>query len=279
MRTDRRAGAVDGPGAWLGAWPAAAMYLLLALAGTVPGGVFVVQLSHTMLFSMSYISAQAVCMAALPGLSHAAHRDDAVTFGSTWRQSLSYTVTGELRHAALIGPLATCLAVVAIAQLVSGVYDISRQALFARLDDRIPRRASEVAFGGILVAGAATLLLPADGSRLIWLVVAIMAGELAAAGTVLTRLHRTIRPERFLEPRALIAAVVAALALVPVSRRDLGDPAVRCRRPARRSRSPHPGWCRSSRGLRPGPPRRGATDRCWIMTQTRYRRARRVVLN
>jgi peptidoglycan biosynthesis protein MviN/MurJ (putative lipid II flippase) len=221
------------------AWPAAAMYVLLALAGTVPGGVFVVQLSHTMLFSLSYVSARAVCMAALPGLSHAAHREDAATFGSAWRQGLSYTVTaslpllvllgllsapaanilanGELRHAALIGPLATCLVVVAIAQLVSGLYDIGRQALFARLDDRIPRRASEVAFGVILVAAAAALLLPADGSRLIWLVVAILAGELAAAGTVLSRLRRTIRPERFLEPRAVVAALVATLALVPVA--------------------------------------------------------------
>jgi peptidoglycan biosynthesis protein MviN/MurJ (putative lipid II flippase) len=172
-------------------------------------------------------------------LSHAAHREDAATFGSAWRQGLSYTVTaslpllvllgllsapaanilanGELRHAALIGPLATCLVVVAIAQLVSGLYDIGRQALFARLDDRIPRRASEVAFGVILVAAAAALLLPADGSRLIWLVVAILAGELAAAGTVLSRLRRTIRPERFLEPRAVVAALVATLALVPVA--------------------------------------------------------------
>jgi peptidoglycan biosynthesis protein MviN/MurJ (putative lipid II flippase) len=192
-----------------------------------------------MLFSLSYVSARAVCMAALPGLSHAAHREDAATFGSAWRQGLSYTVTaslpllvllgllsapaanilanGELRHAALIGPLATCLVVVAIAQLVSGLYDIGRQALFARLDDRIPRRASEVAFGVILVAAAAALLLPADGSRLIWLVVAILAGELAAAGTVLSRLRRTIRPERFLEPRAVVAALVATLALVPVA--------------------------------------------------------------
>ncbi len=69
----------------------------------------------------------------------------------------------------------------------------------------------------ILVAAAASLLLPADGSRLIWLVAAILAGELAAAGTVLIRLRRAIRPERFFEPRALAAALVATLALVPVA--------------------------------------------------------------
>ncbi|MGH3788083.1 MAG: lipid II flippase MurJ [Pseudonocardiaceae bacterium] len=221
------------------AWPAAAMYVLLALAGTVPGGVFVVQLSYSVFYALSFISARAVSMAALPGLAHAAHREDGATFGSAWRQGLSYAViaslpllvllavlsaptanilaNGELQHAALIGSLATCLGVVAVAQLVGGVHDIGRQALFARLDDRIPRQASEVAFGVILVAAAAALLLPADGSRLTWLVVAILAGELAAAGTVLTRLRRVIRPERFLEPRALAAAVVATLAMVPVA--------------------------------------------------------------
>jgi len=221
------------------AWPAAAMYVLLALAGSVPGGVFVVQLSYSVFYSLSYVSARAVSMAALPGLAQAAHREDGATFGSTWRQGLSYAViaslpllvllamnsvptanilaNGELRHAALIGPLATCLGVVAVGQLVGGVHDIGRQALFARLDDRIPRQASEVAFGVILVAAASSLLLPADGSRLIWLVAAILAGELAAAVTVLTRLRRSIQPERFFDRRMLAAALVATLALVPVA--------------------------------------------------------------
>ncbi|MFZ0875307.1 MAG: lipid II flippase MurJ, partial [Pseudonocardiaceae bacterium] len=37
------------------AWPAAAMYVLLALAGSVPGGVFVVQLSYSVFYSLSYV--------------------------------------------------------------------------------------------------------------------------------------------------------------------------------------------------------------------------------
>ncbi|MGH3792482.1 MAG: hypothetical protein ACRDQ9_17150, partial [Pseudonocardiaceae bacterium] len=160
-------------------------------------------------------------------------------FGSTWRQGLSYAViaslpllvllavlcgpiastlaNGELRHAALIGPLAACLAVVAVAQLAGGVSDLGSQALYARLDDRIPRRASEVSFGVIVLVAAAGLLLPADGQRLVWLVVAILAGELAAAGMVLTRLRRVIRPERFIERRTLIGALVATVAMVPVT--------------------------------------------------------------
>jgi putative peptidoglycan lipid II flippase len=221
------------------AWPTAAMYVLLALAGTVPGGTFVVQLSYSVFFALSYISARAVSMAASPGLAHAAQSEDGATFGSAWRQGLSYAViaslpllvlltvlavptanllaNGELRNADLIGSLAACLALVAVAQLVGGVHDIGRRALFARLDDRMPRRASEVSFGVILVAAAVALLLPADSSRLIWLVAAILAGELAAAGTVLTSLRRVIRPEGFLETRGLAAAVVATLAIIPVA--------------------------------------------------------------
>ena len=221
------------------ACPAAAMYVLFALAGSVPGGVFVVQLSYSVLFSLSYLSARAVSMAALPGLAHAAHRADPATFGSAWRQGLSYAViaslpllvllavfsgptanvlaNGELRHAALIGPLATCLAVVAVAQLVGGVSDLGCQALYARLDDRVPRRASEVTFGVTVLVGAAALLVPASGLRLVWLVAAILAGELAAAGMVLTRLRRVIRPERFVERRTLAGALVATVAIVPVT--------------------------------------------------------------
>ncbi len=221
------------------AWPTAAMFVLLVLAGTVPGGVFVVQLSYSVFYALSYVSARAVSMAALPGLSLAAHRADGVTFGSAWRQGLTYALiaslpllvllavlsgptadllaNGELREAALIGVLATCLGLVAVAQLVGGVHDIGRQALFARLDDRVPRRASEVAFGVMLVIAAATLLMPADGSRLVWLVGAILVGEIAAAAMVLAAVRRAIWPERFIEPRPLAGALVATVAMVPVA--------------------------------------------------------------
>ncbi len=221
------------------AWPAAAMYVLLALAGTVRGGVFVVQLTHTIFFSLAFVSARAVSMAVLPGLARAAHSDDAAIFGVQWRQGLSYAMiaslpllvlvgvnagptahlltAGQLRHAGLIGPLTACMAVAAVAQLVSGLHDIGRQALFARLDDRTPRRASAVAFGVIVIFAAASLLLPADGSRLVWLVVANLISELIAAGIVLIRLRRAIRPELFVELRPLAAAVVATCAIVPLA--------------------------------------------------------------
>jgi peptidoglycan biosynthesis protein MviN/MurJ (putative lipid II flippase) len=178
-------------------------------------------------------------MAALPGMAHAAHDEDGTTFGSQWRQGLSYVLiaslpllvllglnsgptaslltAGEPRHAGFVGPLTACLAIAAVAQLVGGIHDLGRQALFARLDDRIPRRASEIAFGVTIAVAGVALLLPADGTRLVWLVMANLVGELAAAGTVLIRLRRTILPERFLEPRALAAALVATAAIVPVA--------------------------------------------------------------
>ena len=221
------------------AWPAASMYLLLALASSVPGGVFVTQLSYSVFYALSYISARAVSTVALPGLARAAHRDDRATFGMAWRQGLSYALitslpllvllavlsrptatilaNGELRHAALIGPLAICLVVVALAQLVGGVHDIGRQALFALLNDRIPRRASEVAFGMTVLIAAASLLIPADGSRLIWLVIAILVGELAASTMVLARLRQMIYQEQFIEFRTLAGALAATAATVPVA--------------------------------------------------------------
>ncbi|HZS21753.1 MAG TPA: hypothetical protein VFA63_12315, partial [Pseudonocardiaceae bacterium] len=52
---------------------------------------------------------------------------------------------------------------------------------------------------------------------LVWLVVAILAGELAAAGMVLTRLRREMLPQQFIEPRTIAGALVAAVAMAPVA--------------------------------------------------------------
>ena len=75
-------------GGWHFLLPALSLYefltVLLAVAGSVPGGVFVVQLSHTMLASLSYVSSRAVSMAALPGLARAAYRGFGMTQQSRW---------------------------------------------------------------------------------------------------------------------------------------------------------------------------------------------------
>ena len=63
----------------------------------------------------------------------------------------------------------------------------------------------------------AALLVQAGGMRLVWLVVAILAGELAAAAMVLLQIRRAIRPERFVDRRLLSATLLGALAMVPLS--------------------------------------------------------------
>jgi peptidoglycan biosynthesis protein MviN/MurJ (putative lipid II flippase) len=219
--------------------PGLAMYVLYALASSVPGGVFVVQMSYSVLYSLSYLSARAVGMASLPELAEAWHRADSAAFGTVWRRGLAYALiasvpllvllavlggptadvlaNGQLRDAALVGPLGVCLAVVAVAQLVTGLSDLGNQALYARDEDRMQRIASRITLGVTISVGATSLLGPPGGPRLVWLVVAILAGELVASGMVLARIRSAVRPERFVDRPMLRATVVAALAMAPVA--------------------------------------------------------------
>ncbi|HZZ52233.1 MAG TPA: lipid II flippase MurJ [Pseudonocardia sp.] len=218
--------------------PGLAMYVLYALAASVPGGVFVVQMSYSVLYSLSYLSARAVGMAALPELAEAWHRADSSAFGTIWRRGLAYALiasipllvllgilggptadvlaNGQLRDAALVTPLGLCLAVVALAQLVTGLSDLGNQALYARDEDRMPRIASRVTLGVTIAVGATSLLGPPGGPRLVWLVVAILAGELVASVMVMGRIRGALRPERFVDRRMLRATVIAAVAMAPV---------------------------------------------------------------
>ncbi|MGH4023644.1 MAG: hypothetical protein ACRDRV_03570, partial [Pseudonocardiaceae bacterium] len=80
-----------------------------------------------------------------------------------------------------------------------------------------PRLAGVVALVvSLLVAGCA-MVLPVGGARLLVLALAILAGELAAAATVLSRLHRVLRPDRMIDPGALAVPVIAAVAMLPVA--------------------------------------------------------------
>jgi putative peptidoglycan lipid II flippase len=220
------------------ACPAITAYVLTVAAGTVPGGVLVVQLSFQVFYALSFVGARAVSMAALPKLAEAAAAQDGPRFAAAWRQGLHYAVlvslpplcllatfaaptadllaNGELRQSSLIAELAGCLAVIAFAQLAGGIHDLGRQALFSRLDDAGPRLASFVAVGVSTTVALSTLLLPADSSRLTGLTVAILAAEIAAAAMVLRRLRDAIRPHRLLDGQRAIAAGLATLAMLPV---------------------------------------------------------------
>ena len=219
--------------------PAVAMYTLLALAGTVPGGVLVVQLCYAAFYTLAALGARAVATAVLPQLAQAAHGGDPSNFASSWRQGLSYAAiaslpafcllalfaepaanvlaTGELRTEAVIAQLAACLAVIAVAQLAGGVHEVGRQALFARLDDRGPRIASAVGLAATLLVGAGALLLPVGAPRLVALTLAILVGEAAGAATVLLRLRAAIRPESIVDIRLLGAALAATACMLPVA--------------------------------------------------------------
>lgn len=221
------------------ACPAAAMYVLYMLAGTVPGGVLVVQLAYYVFYGLSYLGARAVSIAALPGLAAAVERGNNAGFASAWRQGLGYAVAaslpmlcllaifagpvadllarGEMRNPAVIAALSACLVVVALAQFAGGVHDLGRQALFAQLDERGPRLAGMVALLVSLVVAGAAMALLAGGGRLVGLALAILAGELAGAATVLGRLRRAIGPDRMLDPGALLTPVLAAAAMLPVA--------------------------------------------------------------
>jgi len=220
------------------ACPAVAMYVLIALAGTVPGGVLVVQLAFSVFYALSYLGARAVSIAVLPGLAEAAD-SNAAAFAPAWRQGLSYAVAaslpmlcllavfaapaadllanGEMRTGPVIAQLAACLAVVAVAQLVGGVHDLGRQALFAQLDARGPRLAAVVALGASLVVAAGAMALPAGGGRLFGLTLAILAGEAAAAVTVLVRLRPVVGPGALVDVGGLAAPLIAAAAMLPVA--------------------------------------------------------------
>ncbi|MFN2495470.1 MAG: lipid II flippase MurJ [Pseudonocardiaceae bacterium] len=221
------------------ACPAAAMYVLVALAGTVPGGVLVVQMAYFVFYALSYLGARAVSVAALPGLAEAADSGACSSFASAWRQGLCYAVAaslpmlcllavfahpvadllanGEMRTGPIIAQLAACLVVVAVAQLAGGIHDLGRQALFAQLDEHGPRLAGVVALAASLGVAAASMALPAGGGRLLGLTLAILAGEVAAAVLVLARLRRVIDPRELLDPAGLSGPVLATAAMLPVA--------------------------------------------------------------
>lgn len=221
------------------AWPSASMFVLLACASTVPGGVIVVQMAYAVYHAASYLTARAVSMAALPRLSDAAGQGDQAAYALRWRQCLTYAVVasapvlvllavldepvaallaqGELEEPAVIAALVGSLGVVAVAQLLGGLHDLGQQALFARQEDRWPRRASEIALLVTLLAAAAALAGTSGGDRIVALVVAIPVGELAATLVVLGAVRAAVHPAPAADVRALASAAVAAVAMTPAA--------------------------------------------------------------
>ena len=160
----------------IAACPQATYFTLIASAATVAGGVLVFQIAWAVYWTLVALGARAVGTAVLPRLSDAAHGNDRKAFADSVRQGMAYTfiaslpplflvvafawpiadvlANGELRIGDLIRTLAGCIAVLAVAQLAAGLYEVGRQALFARLDIRGPRIAALLGLGVTLSAGS-----------------------------------------------------------------------------------------------------------------------------
>lgn len=218
--------------------PAAAYFVLLAVAATVPGGVVVLTMAHTVYTVSTAIGARAISTAVLPGMSAAVSDGDRDRYGASWRQALSYAVTvalpivcllvafsgpvagtlalGKLRDDRLIAELTVCIAILGVSQLVAGVYEVGRQARFADLDIRGPQLAGWAAFGVTAAGAVLTLLLPSGLPRLAGLCLVVLAADLVAAATVVRLIHRAVRPAPVADVRRLGVTVLAASTMLPL---------------------------------------------------------------
>jgi putative peptidoglycan lipid II flippase len=218
--------------------PEAAYFTLLASAATVPGGVLVLQIAYAVYATLVALGARAVATAALPGLSDAAHENDQSVFADKVRQGIAYTfiaslpplflmavfaspvadvlANGQLRVGDLIRTLAWCIALLAVAQPAAGLYEVGRQALFARLDIRGPRIAALMGLGVTSAMAVFALLELTGNDRLTGLGAAVLAGDVTAAATVLLLLWRVVRPDALVDRRRLRAAALASACMLPL---------------------------------------------------------------
>ncbi|MCD2195820.1 hypothetical protein LQ327_20825 [Actinomycetospora endophytica] len=220
------------------ALPAAAVFVLLAVAATAPGGVTVFWLAYSIGAVPTALGARAVTTAVLPELSRAAHEDERDAFAAGWRRALGYATfvsvpaavvlvvlagpiatvlsTGELRTAEVIAQLTACIAVIGVSQLFGGSYEIGRQALFARLDVRGARLATDAGTVLAVVVGLSALAAPPPARPAV-LCLAVVARDATATAVVLERLRRALRPRALLPRPALLVVLGAAVIAVPVA--------------------------------------------------------------
>ena len=221
------------------AFPSLGLFAMLTVAGTLPGGVLVLQISLAAFSTLSYLGPRAVSMAVMPLLSDISSRADETGYAAAWRTGLFYAATascpflvllvvfagptaellayGKADQALIVAQLAACLAVVAVAQLAGGAHDIGRQALFARLDEHGPLMASTAALATTLAVSAAALLLSDGTVRLVGLTAAILLAEVVAASVVLVRMRSAIRPEPVVDLRQIGVLLLGAVAIIPVA--------------------------------------------------------------
>lgn len=219
------------------AWPSLSMFVVLTCAGTVAGGVIIAQMAYAVYNAAAYLTGRAVSIAALPRLARAA-AGNGVDLATRWRQCTGFALLtsvpvlvalsvlampvadvlarGRLAEPGVIRDLAAVLVVVAFAQLIGGVHDLGRQALFVTRNEIRARRGSEVASVATLATAALALLVPVEGHRIVVLILAIPIGELSGALVVLAAVRATVGSARLLDGTAAVASVVGSVAMLPV---------------------------------------------------------------
>ncbi len=220
------------------ALPAGAFFLLVVCAASMPGGAVVFQMAFAVYAVPLALGARAVTTAVMPGMSAAVKAGDRARYAASWRQAIRYGVVaglpallvlvvfarpiagtlaaGDLWDNALIGALAGCIAVLAVAQLSAGVHEIGRQALYAHLDVRGPQLAGVVAFALTAACAGAAFALPAGAPRLLGLAGAVVVADTGAAATVIARVRRIVRPAAAVDVRGLVTVVLAGVPMLPV---------------------------------------------------------------
>lgn len=223
----------------IAAFPALGFLAMIVVSSTVRGGVLVFQTALALYNVPVALGARAIATAVLPGLSEAAAKDDQRAFATELRRGLWYSTVagvgascvlitlaqplanlltnGALRSPELITRLAICTAVVGFAQFAASLHEMGRQGLFAQLDIRGPRRASELGLMATLAMCAAALAFPVGNIRMALICAGLLASDLVSSATVLIALRRVLPNEVLIGVRGLLKSSLICGAMLSVS--------------------------------------------------------------
>ena len=205
--------------------PVTAYFTLLALAGTVPGGVLVLQMAYAVYSLPVALGGRAVSTAVLPGSQP--RRTEATERCSPRRcaKGIAYAFIASLPPLFLLvvfaSPIADILANgrLRVGDLIQALAGVPRRARGGTARGRAargrppsacsPGSTSEVPASRPCWRSVSrwpwasfTLLGLAGTDRLIGLSAAVLAGDVVAAATVILLLRRVVRPERARGPQA-----------------------------------------------------------------------------
>jgi len=227
-------------------------FALLIIAGAIPGGTVAFQIGYKFFSLPAALCARPLATAQLPQLARNVHRDDLVTFQSTYRSSLalagfialpaSFAFVGMhdlLARAVSFGEMGTAagmaLVAAAIGSLGAGIigdaaFIISTSASYARRDAIRPLRAmvvrTVIAFAGMAVAASVM-----QGAAILWtLGLSVSVANLVSAAYLHQSLARILPRAAGIDRLRLIgdlaASAVAVLIGMAIVRLQAGSDAM-----------------------------------------------------